>query len=72
MEIIQAALSRGVPLVHSIRKDVPPVISLIIDKMTRKAVDERYSSAHGVKEDFVECLRRLEDNNRPEVGEPLQ
>ncbi|KAI8145982.1 hypothetical protein BJV82DRAFT_31161 [Fennellomyces sp. T-0311] len=59
MSVIQAALSQNVPLVHTIRPDVPPVVSLIIDKLTRKAVDERYSSAYGVREDLIECLRRV-------------
>lgn len=36
VDIIHAILSKNVPLVHSIRKDIPPVISLIIDKLTRK------------------------------------
>ncbi|KAI9243547.1 hypothetical protein BDA99DRAFT_530153 [Phascolomyces articulosus] len=59
MSVIQAALSQNVPLVHTVRSDVPPVVSLIIDKLTRKAVDERYDSAYGVKEDLMECIRRL-------------
>ncbi|KAF7721740.1 hypothetical protein EC973_004178 [Apophysomyces ossiformis] len=59
MDVIHAALSSNVPLVHTIRKDVPPVISLIIDKLTRKAVDERYDSAYGLREDLLECQRRL-------------
>ncbi|KAG0187507.1 hypothetical protein DFQ28_006262 [Apophysomyces sp. BC1034] len=59
MDVIHAALSSNVPLVHTIRKDVPPVISLIIDKLTRKAVDERYDSAYGLREDLIECQRRL-------------
>ncbi|KAI9489290.1 hypothetical protein BDB00DRAFT_843739 [Zychaea mexicana] len=59
MSVIQAALSQNVPLVHTIRPDVPPVVSLIIDKLTRKAVDERYNSAYGVREDLIECLRRF-------------
>ncbi|KAI7857581.1 hypothetical protein BDC45DRAFT_566037 [Circinella umbellata] len=59
MSVIQAALSQNVPLIHTVRSDVPPVVSLIIDKLTRKAVDERYDSAYGVKKDLIECIRRL-------------
>lgn len=36
MDIIHAILSKNVPLVHTIRSDVPSIISLIIDKLTRK------------------------------------
>ncbi|KAI9318740.1 hypothetical protein BX666DRAFT_2026165 [Dichotomocladium elegans] len=60
MSIIQAVLSQNVPLVHTLRPDVPPVLSLIIDKLTRKvAVDDRYNSVYGVREDLIECLRRF-------------
>lgn len=38
MDVIHAILSKNVPLVHTIRRDVPPVISLIIDKLTRKVI----------------------------------
>jgi serine/threonine protein kinase len=36
MDVIEAILSKNVPFVHNFRKDIPPVISLIIDKLTRK------------------------------------
>lgn len=36
MDIVHSILSKNVPLVHTIRKDIPPVISSIIDKLTRK------------------------------------
>jgi serine/threonine protein kinase len=38
MDVVHSILSKNVPLVHTIRKDVPPVISLIIDKLTRKVI----------------------------------
>ncbi|KAI8980390.1 hypothetical protein BDB01DRAFT_851685 [Pilobolus umbonatus] len=59
LDIIHSILSKNVPLVHTLRKDVPPVISLIIDKLTRKAVDERYESAYGLREDLLECKMRI-------------
>ncbi|KAI9029591.1 hypothetical protein CLU79DRAFT_734877 [Phycomyces nitens] len=60
VDILQAVLSRSVPPPHTIRVGVPPVMSLIIDKLTRKAVDERYNSAYGLLEDLVECQRRMQ------------
>lgn len=36
MDVVHSILSKNVPLVHTIRKDIPPVISSIIDKLTRK------------------------------------
>ncbi|KAI8379176.1 uncharacterized protein BYT42DRAFT_316414 [Radiomyces spectabilis] len=66
MDIIHAALSCNVPIIHSIRKDIPPMISLIVDKLTRKAVEERYVSVFGLREDLLECQRRLKDMDTPE------
>ncbi|KAF1803065.1 hypothetical protein FB192DRAFT_1421030 [Mucor lusitanicus] len=66
MDIIHAILSKNVPLVHTIRSDIPPIISLIIDKLTRKTVDERYDSAYGLREDLLECQKRLENDNPEE------
>ncbi|CAO3666047.1 unnamed protein product [Rhizopus microsporus] len=71
MDIIESILSKNVPLVHTIRKDIPPVISLIIDKLTRKAVDERYASAYGLKGDLLECQRRLRDQTEALIFFPL-
>ena len=42
MSVIQAALSQNVPLIHTVRSDVPPVVSLIIDKLTRKVNNNIY------------------------------
>ncbi|KAI9486524.1 MAG: hypothetical protein EXX96DRAFT_549376 [Benjaminiella poitrasii] len=67
MDIIHAILSKNVPLVHTIRHDVPPVISLIIDKLTQKTAQERYDSAYGLREDLFECQRRLSDSNFDEL-----
>ncbi|KAI9272442.1 hypothetical protein BY458DRAFT_586342 [Sporodiniella umbellata] len=64
MDIIEAILSKNVPLVHTYRKDIPPVISSVIDKLTRKSVDERYDSAYGLREDLLECQRRLEAHSQ--------
>ncbi|KAI7874264.1 uncharacterized protein EV154DRAFT_486946 [Mucor mucedo] len=59
MDVVHSILSKNVPLVHTIRKDIPPVISSIIDKLTRKTVDERYDSAYGLREDLIECKKRV-------------
>ncbi|KAI7858865.1 hypothetical protein BDC45DRAFT_497792 [Circinella umbellata] len=59
LEILNGVLSRKIPLVHEIQFDTPEMISKIIEKMTSKASDDRYSSARGVRYDFEECLKRL-------------
>lgn len=69
MDVIHAILAKNVPLVHTLRNDIPPIISLIIDKLTRKTVNERYDSAYGLREDLLECQKRLENDNPEEVYE---
>ncbi|PQE31946.1 hypothetical protein CJF32_00001528 [Rutstroemia sp. NJR-2017a WRK4] len=59
MEIIQGVLGRRLPLVSSIRMDIPDVISKIIQKMTAKNIEERYHSASGLRYDLSEVRRLL-------------
>ena len=59
IDIVQSVLSRRIPPVASIRMDIPDVISSIIEKMTRKQIDERYHSTSGLKYDLTEIQRIL-------------
>ncbi|KAI9491307.1 hypothetical protein BDB00DRAFT_833957 [Zychaea mexicana] len=59
LEILNSILSRKVPLIHELQLNVPEVLSRIIEKMTNKAPDDRYTSAHGIRTDLQECLKRL-------------
>ncbi|KAI9321578.1 hypothetical protein BX666DRAFT_1850739 [Dichotomocladium elegans] len=59
MEIVHSVLNRKTPPLHQVRSDVPVIISAIIEKLTSKSPDERYSSAHGLREDLKECQRQL-------------
>ena len=61
IEIIQAVLVRRLPPVSSARLDVPDVLSNIIRRMTHKQVEDRYHSIIGLKYDFSEVKRMLED-----------
>jgi serine/threonine protein kinase len=54
MDIIQGVLGRRLPLVSSMRLDVPEVLGRIIQKMTAKIIGERYHSASGLKHDLLE------------------
>jgi serine/threonine protein kinase len=58
MEIIRAVLGEELPLVSSLRPDVPDLIARVIAKATAKNVSERYHSVSGLQHDLVE-LRRL-------------
>lgn len=63
VDVIQNVLSRRIPLVSSKRMDVPDVISLIIQKMTQKQIDERYHSISGLKHDLIEVQKLLGDGD---------
>ncbi|KAF4201657.1 hypothetical protein CNMCM8927_001300 [Aspergillus lentulus] len=70
MEIIRAVLGEELPLVSSLRPDVPDLIARVIAKATAKNVSERYHSVSGLRHDLVELRRLLaarepddEDNN---------
>ncbi|OAD03327.1 Serine/threonine kinase hybrid, partial [Mucor lusitanicus CBS 277.49] len=59
LEILNGILSRKVPLIHEIQLEVPEVVARIVEKMTNKSPDDRYSSAYGIRADLKECLKRL-------------
>ncbi|KAI8334832.1 hypothetical protein EDC96DRAFT_525188 [Choanephora cucurbitarum] len=63
MEIIHNVLNKKLPLVHTVCLDIPVIISMIIEKLTNKSPDERYTSAHGLREDLKECLKQLNRHN---------
>ena len=63
MDIIQAVLGRRLPLVSSIRMDIPDVISKIIQKMTAKTIGDRYHSVSGLRHDLIEVRKLLGDGN---------
>ena len=63
MDIIQSVLARRLPLVSSIRLDVPDVLGRIIAKMSAKDVNERYHSASGLRHDLVELQKLLGDGD---------
>lgn len=67
LDIIQAVLAhRKFPTISSIRMDIPEAVENIVQKMTRKQIDERYHSTAGLKHDFVE-LRKLLQNGDTEA-----
>lgn len=63
MDIIQSVLARRLPLVSSIRLDVPDVLGRIIAKMSAKDINERYHSASGLRYDLVEVQKLLGDGD---------
>ncbi|CAO3684365.1 unnamed protein product [Rhizopus stolonifer] len=64
MEIVHNVLSKKLPLTHEVAPQTPEIISAIIEKLTNKSPDERYTSAHGLRQDLKECLNQLEKNHQ--------
>ncbi|KAK5731642.1 Chk1 protein kinase [Elasticomyces elasticus] len=63
LDVMQNVLSRRVPLVTSLRPDVPDAVSAVIQKLTHKNMDDRYNSTSGVKHDLLELRRILTDGD---------
>ena len=69
LEIMQNVLSRRMPTATSIRSDVPDALSAIVQKMTHKAMDDRYNSASGVKHDLQTLKKILTDGDTKALEE---
>ena len=63
LDIMQNVLSRRIPLVSTVRPDVPDGISAVIQKMTQRNMDDRYNSTSGVKHDLQELKRILTEGD---------
>lgn len=63
LQIMQNVLSRRLPSATGVRSDVPDALSAIVQKMTHKAMDERYNSASGVKHDLQVLKKILTDGD---------
>lgn len=61
--IMQNALSRRIVPVSSKRMDVPEILSQVIQKMTRKNIDERYNSTSGLKYDLKHIQSMLQNGD---------
>ncbi|KAI0882444.1 putative histidine kinase HHK1p [Annulohypoxylon maeteangense] len=59
LDIVQCVLNRRIPLVSSIRTDVPEVLGRIIQKCTSKNISDRYHSASGLRHDLQTVQKLL-------------
>ena len=71
MEIVQNVLSKRIPPISSRRMDIPDAISVIIQKMTSKQIDDRYHSSTGLKYDLCR-LREILGNGDTEALKQFQ
>ncbi|TFY70059.1 hypothetical protein EVJ58_g21 [Rhodofomes roseus] len=59
LELLHAVVQKRPMPVHEVRRDIPQVLALIIDKLLSKNPDMRYQSAYGLKADLLQCQRLL-------------
>ncbi|KAI0761686.1 histidine kinase [Trametes elegans] len=59
LELLHAVVQKRPMPVHEVRRDIPQVLAMIIEKLLSKSPDGRYQSAYGLKMDLLECQRRL-------------
>ncbi|TBU58822.1 histidine kinase [Dichomitus squalens] len=59
LELLHAVVQKRPMPVHEVRRDIPQVLAMIIEKLLSKSPDARYQSAYGLKQDLLECQRRL-------------
>ncbi|BBM82877.1 AAA family ATPase [Candidatus Uabimicrobium amorphum] len=61
LELMHAQIAKVAPSPHKI-EDIPPSLSLIVDKLMAKTVKERYQSARGLLLDLEDCFSKWRDN----------
>ncbi|MCP5211487.1 MAG: AAA family ATPase [Hahellaceae bacterium] len=68
--LVHAHVAKQQPPLHTLRKEVPPVLSAIIDRLLNKTAEDRYQSALGLKKD-LEKVRLAIAHNKPVPVFPL-
>ena len=69
LDIMQNVLSRRIPLVNTVRADVPDPLVAVIQKMTNRNMEERYNSVSGVKHDMQELKKILVDADKDALAD---
>ena len=69
LDVMQNVLSRRIPPASSIRKDVPDVLSKLIQKMTARNMDDRYNSTSGIKYDLQKLKTILTDGDQEALAQ---
>ncbi|BAZ37854.1 two-component hybrid sensor and regulator [Calothrix sp. NIES-4101] len=64
MELVHCHIAQIPASVADIKKDIPEVISEIINKLMAKNAEDRYQSALGLKHDLENCLYELKDTGK--------
>jgi predicted ATPase/signal transduction histidine kinase len=66
LALMHAHLARQPAPPHELTPEIPQPLSAVVMKLMAKNAEDRYQSAHGVRTDLEECLRRWETTRRIE------
>lgn len=69
VEVVQNVLGKNLPPVSTKRMDIPDAVSAVIQKMTQKAVNERYHTISSVKRDLTQICQLLGDGDSEALKE---
>jgi histidine kinase len=72
MELVHAHIASIPPPISSFRKEVPPVLEIIIDKLIAKDAEARYQSTIGLIKDLEYCLHSLKQTGKIEYFDICQ
>lgn len=67
LDVMQNVLSKRIPPVSSGRIDIPEALSLVIQRMTQRNIEERYHSTSGLKFDLVRIRELLCEGDGEEL-----
>jgi PAS domain S-box-containing protein len=67
MEMVHFHIAKQATSPHHIDAKIPKMISQIVIKLIAKMVEERYQSAHGMKNDLTRCLNKLHSTGTIEL-----
>jgi predicted ATPase/anti-anti-sigma regulatory factor/GAF domain-containing protein len=65
-EFLHSHIARTPPAPHTLRHQVPVLLSQLVLKLLHKMAEGRYQSAYGLRRDLEECLRRWQDHQKIE------
>jgi len=67
--IVHAHIAKAHKPLNQLGKDIPGMVSTLIDKLLNKSAEERYQSAHGLKVDLEKCLQAYQQDQLIETFE---
>lgn len=63
LDVMQNVLSKRIPPVSSGRIDIPEALSMVIQRMTQRNIEERYNSTSGLKFDLTRIRELLSEGD---------